>query len=136
MERPLGKAEFQPQHRRDLGELVDGGVGPAVLQVRQSAQGHPGEFGQVALPEAEELPPFADLASDLLVRHVIPNESCQQEAHYPAFPDISYPPQEWESSEMRIMMRFSEWSIFLVLRAGGIRSHRLSASLNMALLLF
>jgi hypothetical protein len=69
MERPLSQAEFKPQDLRDLGELVDCGVRPAVFEVGQPAQGDPGEFRQVTLTEAEDLPPLTYFFPDFLVRH-------------------------------------------------------------------
>jgi hypothetical protein len=69
MVRPLEQHDLQPKDIRNLRQLPERGVRPAVLEVRQPAQGDAGQLGKVALSQTQQLPPGPDLLTDLFVRH-------------------------------------------------------------------
>jgi hypothetical protein len=69
MDGPFREAQFQPQDSGDLGELVDGGVRLALLNVRDPAQGNSRKLSQIPLAKAEELSSEPHFFSYFLVCH-------------------------------------------------------------------
>jgi hypothetical protein len=68
MQPSLDQGDFHPKNVRYLGELVDRGIPPAILKVRQAAQGNPSQLRQVTLTKVEEPPASAHHLSDFSAR--------------------------------------------------------------------